>query len=213
MLHLWLGALLGLLCFVGGGGGPHDAKARAADGLLLTGAALDALRALLERVCGCAEQRRRAAFLTAAEWLQLLGFGGASLAVTGAPSAAVFVSALAALVVVVRVKAVLALHCLVGFAFVTDFLFVTGPDAPAAAATDPVALACFLSRLLVEPLLDYQFGGSSVTERWQPLLGARRWGGRLLLPLVAAVDAAFLALAASRMPAAGQLYRMVGLGD
>ena len=204
LFHLWLGSLLGLLCFVGNPAPSRDMKEQTTNYLLLTSVVLRTLRALLERICGCAMYRP--AFLTTAERLELVGFGSVSFVVNGSPSVTVFVAALAVLMVATRVKAVLTLPNLVGSTFVAEFLFLKGLDV----STNQFALVCFLSQLMCDPLLDYYFSGSSVTERWQPFLAAGGWRRLSLLPLLLVVEVTFLVLAASRTVSdRGQLYLMV----
>uniref|UniRef100_A0A8C5AJ75 Transmembrane protein 168 n=1 Tax=Gadus morhua TaxID=8049 RepID=A0A8C5AJ75_GADMO len=203
LIHLWRGSLLGLLCFVGSPALDHGVKEQTTNYLLLTSIVLRTLWALLERICGCA--KCRPAFLTTAERMELVGFGIVSFVVSSSPSVAVFVGALAVLMVVLRVKAVLTIPILLGFAFVGEFLFLKGLDV----STNKVALACFLSQLMCDPLLDYYFSGSSVTERWQPFLAAGKWGRLSLLPLLLVVEVTFLVLAASRLSDGGPLYLMI----
>ena len=126
LIHLWRGSLLGLLCFVGSPALDHGVKEQTTNYLLLTSMVLRTLWALLERICGCAKYRP--AFLTTAERMELVGFGIVSFVVSSSPSVAVFVGALAVLMVVLRVKAVLTIPNLVGFAFFGEFLLIKGLD-------------------------------------------------------------------------------------
>ncbi|XP_030222860.1 transmembrane protein 168 [Gadus morhua] len=199
LIHPWRGSLLGLLCFVGSPVLDHSVKEQTTNYLLLTSMVLRTLWALLERICGCAKYHP--AFLTTAERMELVGFGIVSFVVSSSPSVAVFVGALAVLMVVLRVKAVLTFPNLFGFAF---FLLIKGLDVP----TNQFALACFLSQLMCDPLLDH-FSGSSVTERWQPFLAAGGWRRLSLLPLLLVVEVTFLVLAASKLSDGGPLYLMI----
>nr|XP_057931464.1 transmembrane protein 168 [Doryrhamphus excisus] len=181
LLHLWLGFLLGLLCFINSPALEGDAKEQASNGLLVSSVSLRTLWALLERMLGCT--RHRPAFLTWAERLELVGFAVAStvLLLHMALSVTVLVVALAAVMVALRLKAALALSNLACFTIITaHFFFETLP-----VRTNPFALGCFFGLLISDPLLDVYFSGLSVTERWQPFL---HWGGlrrRLsLLPLL-----------------------------
>ncbi|XP_056454129.1 transmembrane protein 168-like [Gadus chalcogrammus] len=207
LIHLWRGSLLGLLCFVGSPALDHGVKEQTTNYLLLTSMVLRTLWALLERICGCAKYRP--AFLTTAERMELVGFGVVSFVVSSSPSVAVFVGALAVLMVVFRVKAVLTIPDLVVFAFVFvfagEFLFIKGLDV----SNNQFALACFLSQLMCDPLLDCYFSVSSVTERWQPFLAAGRWRRLSLLPLLLVVEVTFLVLAASKLSDGGPLYLMI----
>ncbi|XP_069551434.1 transmembrane protein 168 [Brachyistius frenatus] len=205
LLHLWFGFLLGLLCFLDAPARRSDAKERAADYLLLASAALRALWALLERLLGGA--RYRPAFLTSAERLQLAGFAVASatLLVQKSLSVTVLVAALAAVVVSLRMKAVLALPVLVCFAVISALLFFRSLDI----AANPFALACFFGRLVCDPLLDVYFSGLSVTERWRPFLVRRGLWRRLsLLPLLLA-EATFIVLAARKVTDLDRWYLTV----
>ena len=79
------------------------------------------------------------------------------------------VAALAAVMVVLRVKALLALANLACYITVVKlcFLDVMGPP------FNPFPLAAFFSQLVCDPLLDVYFSGLSVTERWKPFLAAQ----------------------------------------
>ncbi|KAG8012837.1 hypothetical protein GBF38_020750 [Nibea albiflora] len=78
-------------------------------------------------------------------------------------------------------------------------------------ATNPFALACFFSRLICDPLLDFFFSGLSVTERWQTFLVWRGLWRRLsLLPLLA-VEVAFIALAARKLTHLDRWYLLIPL--
>lgn len=192
LLHLWFGFLLGLQGFLHRG---DDAKARAANYLLLASAGSRSLWALLERLRGRA--RCRPAFLTAAERLELVGFAAASTALPARDSVSVTVllAALAAVMVALRVKACLALPNLLCFGVVAGALFFESLNA----SVNPFALACFFGRLVCDPLLDVGFSGLSVTERWQPFLAwPAPWRRLSLLPL-AAVEVTFIGLAAQKL--------------
>ncbi|XP_061578399.1 transmembrane protein 168-like [Cololabis saira] len=223
MVYLWFGFLLGLLCFQGpegrgGPGGPGPGE-RAAGLLLPAGVALRTVWLLLDRVLGTEGKeplfmrsqkertRQRPALLTSAEQLVLLGFSAASAAllVPAGLSVAVLVSALAAVMVALRMKVLLALPGLACFAAVAGLQFFPALGV----ATDPAALACFFSLLLCEPLLDVVFSGLSVTERWQPYLARRALWRRLsLLPLLL-LELLFVALAARKPSHSDRWYVLV----
>ncbi|KAK0148154.1 Transmembrane protein 168 [Merluccius polli] len=189
LVHLWLGFMLGLLSFTArhrSGSGDDDAKALAADYLLLGAAALRAMWALLDRVCG----RGRPAFflITWPERLELAGFAAAAAlaAATGEDDegSAVLAAALTAVMVALRAKAHLA---------VANLACLVAVGAALIPAADPCALACFFCRLVFEPLLDNYFGGLSVTERWRPFLAARRLQRLAPLPPLLAAEAVYAA--------------------
>lgn len=196
LLHSALGFLLGLLSFLDGLTLRQDPKEQAAGYLLLTSAALRTLWALLDRLLGCSSYRP--AFLTSAERLELMGFGAASL-VTMLPqdslSIAVLLTALAAVMVTLRMRALLALPNLMCFSVAAGTLFFHSLGIP----TNSAALACFFSQLLCDPLLDFFFSGLSVTERWRPFLARGALWRRLSLLPVLAVEAAFVAMAALKL--------------
>ncbi|XP_046890310.1 transmembrane protein 168 [Hypomesus transpacificus] len=202
LLHLCFGFLLGLLCFINSKDLENDVKEQATNYLLLASLGIRTLWALLERLCGCT--RYRPAFLTSAEFLELVGFAAASvvLPIQKSTSVVVLVVAMAAVMVALRMKAVLALPNLVCFSVVTAALFFRSLEAP----TNPFALACFFSQLICDPLLDVYYSGLSVTERWLPLL---LWGGLWrklsLLPLLL-VEVGFLGLAAVKLADLHQWY-------
>ncbi|XP_029951527.1 transmembrane protein 168 [Salarias fasciatus] len=205
LLHLWLGFLLGLLCFLDNSNLGGDVKEQAANYLLVASVVLRTLWALLERLFGCA--RYRPAFLTSAERLELAGFATASTAllIQTSLSVMVLVVALATVMVALRMKAVLALPNLVCFAVITGVLFFRSLNI----STNPFALGCFFSQLICDPLLDVYFSGLSVTERWQPFLVWRGLWRRLsLLPLLS-VEVTFIALAARKLTDMDPLYLMV----
>lgn len=205
LLHPWLGFLLGLLCFLNGRDLENDPKERAADYLLLSSVLLRTLWALLDRLFGCT--RYRPAFLTSAERLELAGFAAAStwLHFDKCLSVMVLLVALATVMVALRMKALLALPNLVCFAVFTAVLFFEALDI----STNHLALACFFSQLICDPLLDVYFSGLSVTERWQPFLVWRGLWRRLsLLPLLV-VELTFIVRAALILRGQGQLLLMV----
>lgn len=205
LLHLWLGFLLGLLCFLSNSALRSDAKEQVANYLLLASVALRTLWALLERLCGCT--RYRPAFLTSAERLELVGFAAAStiLLIQKSLSVMVLVVALATLMVALRMKALLALLNLVCFAVITAVPFFRSLSVP----INPYALACFFSQLICDPLLDVYFSGLSVTERWQPfLLWPGLWRRFSLLPLLL-VEVTFIVLAAQKLTDLDQWYLMI----
>ncbi|XP_056137510.1 transmembrane protein 168 [Lampris incognitus] len=205
ILHLCFGFLLGLLCFLNGPTIKDDVKEQATDYLLLVSVVLRTLWAMLERVCGCT--RYRPAFLTSAEFLELVGFATASMALPFhiSMSVMVLVGALATLMVSLRMKALLALPILVCFAVITAVLFVKALHI----STNPFALACFFSQLICDPLLDVYFSGLSVTERWQPFLVWRGLWRRLSLVPLLAVEVTFFGLAALKLKDLNQWYLMV----
>lgn len=202
LLHMWVGFLLGLLCFLNSTTLESDVKEQATNYLLLVSMALRTLGAMLERVCGCT--RYRPTFLTSEEFLKLAGFAIASTAllIQKSFSVVVLVVALATLMVALRMKALLALPNLVCFAVITAVLFFKS----LAISTNPFALACFFSQLICDPLLDVYFSGLSVTERWQPFLMLRGLWRRLsLLPLLV-VEVTFFILAALKLTDMDQWY-------
>lgn len=205
LLHLGLGFLLGLLCFLNSPALESDVKERAANYLLLASVAVRTLWALLERLLGCT--RYRPAFLTSAERLELAGFAAAStvLLIQKSLSVMVMVVALATVMVALRMKALLALPNLICFAVITAVLFFKSLNI----TTNPFALACFFSQLICDPLLDVYFSGLSVTERWQPFLVWRGLWRRLsLLPLLV-VEVTFIILAARKLTDLDQWYLMI----
>ncbi|XP_034391752.1 transmembrane protein 168-like [Cyclopterus lumpus] len=194
-LHLWFGFLLGLQGFLDSPAPQGDAKARAANYLLLASVGSRTLAALLERLLGLAGCRP--AFLTSAERLELVGFAVASTAlpVRDSVSVMVLLAALAAVMVALRMKACMALPNLLCFGGVAGALFFESLHVP----INPFALACFFGRLVCDPLLDVCFSGHSVTERWQPFLAwPAPWRRLSLLPLTA-VEVTFIGLAAQKL--------------
>ncbi|XP_068458256.1 transmembrane protein 168-like [Clinocottus analis] len=207
LLHLWFGFLLGLQGFLDRGPAHEvDAKARAADYLLLASAASRTLWALLERLLGRAGCRRPA-FLTSAEQLELVGFAaaGAALPARDCVSVTVLLAALAAVMVALRMKACLALPNLLCFAVVAGALFFESLHV----STNPFALGCFFGRLICDPLLDVYFSGFSVTERWQPLLARPALWRRLSILPLTAVEVTFIGLASVKLGDMDRWYLMI----
>ncbi|XP_070763853.1 transmembrane protein 168 [Enoplosus armatus] len=205
LLHLWIGFLLGLQCFLNSPDLESDLKEQAANYLLLASVTVRTLWALLERLFGCT--RYRPAFLTWAERMELAGFAAASTAllIQKSLSVTVLVVALATVMVALRMKALLALPNLVCFAVITAVLFFKSLNI----TINPFALACFTSQLICDPLLDVYFSGLSVTERWQPFLVWRGLWRRLsLLPLLV-VEVTFIILAARKLTDLDQWYLMI----
>ncbi|KAE8296039.1 Transmembrane protein 168 [Larimichthys crocea] len=205
--HLLFGFLLGLLCFLSSPALEADVKEQAAGYLLLAHVALRTLWALLDRLFGFT--RYRPAFLTSAEQLELLGFAAASTAllIEKSFSMMVLVGSLAAVMVSLRMKVFLAIPNLVCFADITAVLFFRSLSI----STNPFALACFFSRLICDPLLDFYFSGLSVTERWQTFLVWRGLWRRLsLLPLLA-VEVTFIVLAARKLTHLDRWYLLIPL--
>lgn len=194
LLHPGLGFLLGLLCFLDGAELRKDPKDQAAAYLLLTSAALRTLWALLDRLFSCT--RYRPAFLTSAERLELVGFAAASwvFEVRESLSVTVVLAALAAVMVALRMKALLALPSMLCFVITAALFFHS-----LGMRTNPSALTCFFSLLLCDPLLDVFFSGLSVTERWRPFLASRAPWRRLSLLPVLAVEVAFVVLSIQKL--------------
>lgn len=207
LLHPLLGFLLGLLCFLNSSALQEDLKEQTANYLLLSSLVLRSLWALLDRLLGCT--RYRAAFITSAERLELAGFATASLTllIHKSFSVVVLVVALASVMVVLRMKALLALPNLSCFAVVTAELFFKSLDI----TPNPFAVACFFSLLLCDPLLEFYFSGLSAAERWMPFLMWRGLWRRLsLLPLLL-VELTFLVLASRKLSDLDRWYLLIPL--
>ncbi|XP_030632771.1 transmembrane protein 168-A [Chanos chanos] len=180
LFHLWFGFLQGLLCFLNSPVLEQNVKEQVTNYLLLASVAIRIIWALTEGICGTA--RYRPTLLTSAEALELLGFGIAStiLPLDEAVAIVTLLLALAVLMVDLRTNSVLALPGLIVFTVITSVAFFQALKI----LTNPFALACYLGRLICEPLLDVFFSGLSVTERWLPFLTAGRlWRRFSLLPL------------------------------
>ncbi|KAJ8002832.1 hypothetical protein DPEC_G00163070 [Dallia pectoralis] len=201
LLHLCLGFLLGLLCFLNSSALVSDVKEKVSNYLLLASVVIRTLWSLLERLCGCT--RYRPACLTSAETLELAGYAFASvLFISKSGSVELLVVALATVMVALRMKTVLALINLVCFSVITATLFFPALGV----TTNPYALACFFSQLICDPLLDVYFSGLSVTERWWPFLNCRGLWRRLsLLPLLL-LEVTFLVWAALKLTNLDQWY-------
>lgn len=195
LFHLWFGFLQGLLCFLSSPSLEMDVKEKVTNYLLLASVAVRSLWALTERLCGSTNYRRL--LLTSAELLELLGFGIASTAMVLQKSVAVIalLVALAAIIIDLRMKSLLALPNLVCFSVVASVTFFKALHVQ----TNPFALGCYMGRLICEPLLDVYFNGLSVTERWIPFLSTGRlWRKLSLVPLVV-VELMFFVLCALKL--------------
>lgn len=195
LFHLWLGFLLGLLCFLSSPALDSNIKELVSNYLLLGSVVMETVWALTERICRALHYKPT--MLTSAELLELLGFGIASTAMLFQNSVAIIglVVALGALIVDLRMKSLLALLNLAAFALVTALVFFHALNI----AANPYALGCYLGRLLCEPVLDVYFSGLGPSERWLPVLSMGNvWRKLSLLPL-SAMELAFFVLAAFKV--------------
>ncbi|KAG2459771.1 transmembrane protein 168 [Polypterus senegalus] len=190
--HLWFGFLLGLLCFLNNPSLETDVKEKATNYLLLTSILTRTLWALVERICDSVHHRPT--LLTSSEFLELLGFSIASTALPMEKSFSVMllVVALAMLIVDLRMKSSFAFLNLVTFVLLTSLMFFPGLNI----YTNPFALACCVSRLICDPLLDIYFSGLTVTERWMPYLHHGRVLRRLSILPIALGEITFFIIAA-----------------
>ncbi|TMS05189.1 Transmembrane protein 168 [Larimichthys crocea] len=194
--HLLFGFLLGLLCFLSSPALEADVKEQAA-------------RLPAAGPCGPQDAVGAAGPAVRVHQLELLGFAVASTAllIEKSFSMMVLVGSLAAVMVSLRMKVFLAIPNLVCFADITAVLFFRSLSI----STNPFALACFFSRLICDPLLDFYFSGLSVTERWQTFLVWRGLWRRLsLLPLLA-VEVTFIVLAARKLTHLDRWYLLIPL--
>ncbi|XP_018585419.1 transmembrane protein 168 [Scleropages formosus] len=204
LLHLWFGFLLGLLCFLSSPSLASDVKEQATGYLLLASVLLRGLWALAVRICGCV--KFRPALLTSAEFLELVGFSVASttLLLRQSLSIILLAVALAALIANLRMKSFFAIPNLACFVGIACLLFGSLD-----VSSNALGLACYLGRLICEPLLDMYFSGLSVTERWLPfLMRGRLWRRLSLLPLTL-VEFAFLVLSAFKLGQLEQWYLVI----
>ncbi|KAF7665927.1 hypothetical protein LDENG_00127810 [Lucifuga dentata] len=195
LFHLWSGFLLGLLCFLYSQALDSNVKELVTNYLLLASVVMRTVWALTERICNSVKYKP--VLLHSAELLELLGFGIASTTISLHESAAIIglVVALGTLIVDLRIKSLLSLPNLVGFALVTSLVFFQALHITA----NPFALSCYLGRLLCEPLLDVYFSGLGPSERWLPVLSLGNvWRRLSLLPLSLA-ELAFFVLAALKL--------------
>ncbi|KAM3835993.1 transmembrane protein 168-A-like, partial [Diretmus argenteus] len=195
LFHLWVGFLLGLLCFLNSPTLDQNVKEQVTNYLLLASIAMRTVWALTERICSSI--RYKPTLLTSSELLELLGFGIASTTMLLHKSVAIMglVVALGALIVDLRVKSLLALPNLVCFALVTSLVLFQALGIIA----NPYALGCYVGRLLCEPLLDVYFCGLGPSERWLPLLSLGRVWRRLSLLPMSLAELAFFVLAALKL--------------
>ncbi|XP_051544174.1 transmembrane protein 168-A-like [Myxocyprinus asiaticus] len=195
LFHLWFGFLQGLLCLLNGPSLEKDIKEQVTNYLLLASLALRTLWALTERLCS--NTKNKPVVLTSSELLELLGFGVASIILVLHKSMAMIalVFALAAVIVNLRMKSLLALPNLACFAVITAVTFFQSLEIQ----TNPFALSCYLGRLICEPFLDVYFSGLSAIECWKPFLSAGRlWRRFSLLPL-SFIEVGFFVLCALKL--------------
>jgi len=195
LFHLWVGFLLGLLCFLNSSSLTSNVIELVANYLLLASAIIKTMWALSERIFSSI--RHKPTLLTSAELLELLGFGVASMCMLLNKSAAIMglVVALGALIVDLRMKSLLALPNLASFALVTSLVFFQALGITA----NPYALGCYLGRLLCEPVLDVYFSALGPSERWMPVLSLGRVWRRLSLLPLSLIELAFFVLAALKV--------------
>lgn len=195
LFHLWLGFLLGLLCFLNSAALDFNVKELVSNYLFLACVIMKAVWALTERICSSIHYKPT--LLTSAEFLELLGFGIASTTMLLHKSVAIIglVVALGALIVDLRMKSMLALPNLVTFALITSLVFFQALDI----AANPYALGCYLGRLLCEPVLDVYFSGLGPSERWMPVLSMGRVWRRLSLLPLNVTEISFFVLAALKV--------------
>ncbi|XP_020514232.2 transmembrane protein 168-A [Labrus bergylta] len=195
LFHLWFGFLIGLLCFLNSPALDLNVKEVVTNYLLLASVILKAVWAFTERICSSI--RYKPTLLTSAELLELLGFGIASTTMLLQKSAAIvgLVVALGALIVDLRMKSLLALPNLAGFALVTSLVFFRALGITA----NPYALGCYMGRLLCEPVLDVYFSGLGSSERWVPVLSMGKVWRRLSLLPLCLMELTFFVLAALKL--------------
>uniref|UniRef100_A0A3P9GYC1 Transmembrane protein 168 n=1 Tax=Oryzias latipes TaxID=8090 RepID=A0A3P9GYC1_ORYLA len=195
LFHLWFGFLLGLLCFLNSPTLSSNVKELVANYLLVASAAMKAVWAVTERICGTFYHKPT--LLTTVEWLELLGFAIASTTLLLHKSVAIIglVVALGALIVDLRMKSLLSLLNLIAFTLMTSLVFFPALGIPA----NPFALSCFLSRLLCEPVLDVYFNGLGPADRWMPVFSLGRVWRRLSLLPLCLTELAFFVFAALKL--------------
>ncbi|TRZ03932.1 hypothetical protein DNTS_021344 [Danionella cerebrum] len=195
LFHLWFGFLQGLLCFLNGPSLENDIKEQVTNYLLISSVAIRTLWAVTERLCSNAEYKP--VVLTSSEFLELMGFGVASISLVFHKSLAMIglTCALAALIVDLRMKSPLALPNLTCFAVITAVPFFQALKIQA----NPFALSCYLGRLICEPLLDVYFNSLSAMERWKKFISAGRLWRRFSLVPLALVELVFFGLSALKL--------------
>ncbi|XP_029019308.1 transmembrane protein 168-A [Betta splendens] len=195
LFHLWIGFLLGLLCFLNSPALDSNVKELVANYLLLASVIMKTVWAITERICSSV--RYKPSLLTSIELLELLGFGIASTTMLlhiAVPITGLAVG-LGALIVDLRMKSLLALPNVVTFSLVTSLVFFQALGITA----NPYALGCYLGRLLCEPLLDVYFSTLGPCERWMLVLSmGKAWRRLSLLPLCL-IEMSFFILAALKL--------------
>ncbi|KAM4678087.1 transmembrane protein 168 [Discoglossus pictus] len=193
--NLWFGFLLGLLCFIDTSTFKPDMKEDATKYLLISSIIIKSLCSLLERICGCV--RHRPTLLTSSEFLELVGFAIAStiMLVEESISIILLVTALAMIIIDLRMKSFLAIPNLVIFAVLTPLLFFPS----LAIFANPFALSCLFCCIISDPLFDVYFSGLSVTERWKPYLYRGRMCRRLSVISIGLVELIFFILSTLKL--------------
>ncbi|KAM6986000.1 transmembrane protein 168-A [Aplochiton taeniatus] len=205
LFHLWGGFLLGLLCFLNSKALDQNVKEQVTNYLLLASISMRTIWALTERICSSLHYKPT--LLTSQEILELLGFGIASSTMLLSKSMAIIglVMALGALIVDLRMKSLLALPNLACFALITSLVFFKALGITA----NPYAFACYMGRLICDPLLDVYFSGLGSSERWLPLLSLGRVWRRLSLLPLGLVELAYFVLAALKLGHLDQWYLVI----
>uniref|UniRef100_A0A8C4R9A6 Transmembrane protein 168 n=1 Tax=Eptatretus burgeri TaxID=7764 RepID=A0A8C4R9A6_EPTBU len=207
--HLVFGFLLGFLALVDQANLIDDSKEEASRYLLLLSIFTRSMLSISSRFFRAT--RFASTLLLSTEFLELVGFGAASAALTMERcfDVSLLLCAFGLCLADLRMKSLLALPTMIGFSVISVLLFFPALDL----SINPFALGCFFGRLLCDPLIDLFYSGLTVTERWHPYLQAHKMLRRFSVLVLLLAELLFIILSAFTLGNVNRWYilRLLGI--